>query len=116
MRLPPVEFVRSPEALRRIYTPAEACEYTRWLATPPYRSEDGVRAVAGGRDGASASRVRPLAGGLAAHLHACRSLRIHALAGHPPLRELPRGELPAAQAPAPGLLQRLRVLPLGRRP
>jgi squalene synthase HpnC len=38
MRLPPVEFVRSPEALRRIYTPAEACEYTRWLATHHYEN------------------------------------------------------------------------------
>jgi len=38
MPLPPVEFVRSPEALNRTYTPAEACEYTRWLATHHYEN------------------------------------------------------------------------------
>src|ERR1039457_6900412 len=38
MPLPPVEFVRSPEALQRIYTPAEACDYTRWLATHHYEN------------------------------------------------------------------------------
>ena len=36
--LPPVEFVRSPEALQRIYTPAEARDYTRWLATHHYEN------------------------------------------------------------------------------
>ena len=36
--LPPAEFVRSPEALQRIYTPAEACDYTRWLATHHYEN------------------------------------------------------------------------------
>src|ERR1039458_2656667 len=36
--LPPVEFVRSPEALQRIYTPAEARDYTRWLATLHYEN------------------------------------------------------------------------------
>ena len=38
MPLPPVEFVRSPEALQRIYTPAEARDYTRWLATHHYEN------------------------------------------------------------------------------
>src|ERR1039457_433865 len=38
MPLPPVEFVRSPEALQRLYTPAEACDYTRWLATHHYEN------------------------------------------------------------------------------
>ncbi len=38
LRLPPVEFVRSPEALQRIYTPAEALNYTRWLATHHYEN------------------------------------------------------------------------------
>ncbi len=45
----------------------------------------------------------------------CRP-RVHPLAGHPPLRELPRGQLSAAQTAAPGFLQRVRLLPLGRRP
>ncbi len=36
--LPPAEFVRSPEALRRIYTAAEAYDYTRWLATHHYEN------------------------------------------------------------------------------
>jgi squalene synthase HpnC len=36
--LPPVEFVRSPEAFERIYTPAEARDYTRWLATHHYEN------------------------------------------------------------------------------
>ena len=52
---------------------------------------------------------------LAARLAAEEAPRLHALAGHPSLREFPRGQLPAAQAPAPGFLQRLRVLPLGGR-
>ncbi len=43
------------------------------------------------------------------------ALRLHALAGHASLRKLPRRQLPAAQAPASGFLQRLRLLPLGRR-
>jgi squalene synthase HpnC len=38
MPLPPVEFVRSPEASQRIYTQAEACDYTRWLATNHYEN------------------------------------------------------------------------------
>ncbi|MGD0870630.1 MAG: squalene synthase HpnC [Bryobacteraceae bacterium] len=38
MPLPPVEFVRSPEAFERIYTPAEARDYTRWLATHHYEN------------------------------------------------------------------------------
>ena len=62
-----------------------------------------------------ARRVRPLARGAGAHLLAGRRPSLHALAGHPPLREFSRGQLPAAQAPAPGFLQRLRLLPLGRR-
>jgi squalene synthase HpnC len=36
--LPPAEFVRSPEALQRIYSPAEARDYTRWLATHHYEN------------------------------------------------------------------------------
>lgn len=36
--LPPAEFVRSPEALRRVYTAAEAYDYTRWLATHHYEN------------------------------------------------------------------------------
>lgn len=38
MPLSPVEFVRSPEALRRIYSVEEAREYTRWLATHHYEN------------------------------------------------------------------------------
>jgi squalene synthase HpnC len=38
MPLPPAEFVRSPEALQRTYTPAEARDYTRWLATHHYEN------------------------------------------------------------------------------
>jgi squalene synthase HpnC len=36
--LAPVEFVRSPEALQKKYTTAEATEYTRWLATHHYEN------------------------------------------------------------------------------
>ena len=36
--LPPVDFVRSPEALRRPYSPEEARAYTRWLATHHYEN------------------------------------------------------------------------------
>ena len=36
--LPPVEFVKSPEALRKLYTPGEARLYTRWLATNHYEN------------------------------------------------------------------------------
>ena len=38
MPLPPAEFVRSPEALQKAYTPEEAREYTRWLATSHYEN------------------------------------------------------------------------------
>jgi len=38
MPLPPVEFARSPEARARVYTPAEARDYTRWLATHHYEN------------------------------------------------------------------------------
>jgi squalene synthase HpnC len=38
MFLPPVEFVRSPEALAKIYSPSEAEAYTRWLATHHYEN------------------------------------------------------------------------------
>src|SRR5664279_1147703 len=36
--LPPAEFVRSAEALRRPYTPGEAQAYTRWLSTHHYEN------------------------------------------------------------------------------
>jgi squalene synthase HpnC len=36
--LAPVDFVRSPEALRKTYSTAEAGEYTRWLATHHYEN------------------------------------------------------------------------------
>jgi len=38
MFLGPVDFVRSPDALRRTYTPEEAAAYTRWLATHHYEN------------------------------------------------------------------------------
>src|SRR3954447_19788482 len=38
MFLGPVDFVRSPEALRRTYSPEEARAYTRWLATHHYEN------------------------------------------------------------------------------
>jgi len=38
MPLPPVEFVRSPEAMRQAYSLAEAQAYTRWLATHHYEN------------------------------------------------------------------------------
>ncbi len=38
MPLSPVEFVRSAEALGRIYSPQEARAYTRWLATHHYEN------------------------------------------------------------------------------
>jgi squalene synthase HpnC len=36
--LPPQDFVQSPEALARVYTGAEAREYTRWLARSHYEN------------------------------------------------------------------------------
>src|SRR5262247_3762521 len=36
--LAPAEYVRSPEALARRYTGAEALAYTRWLATNHYEN------------------------------------------------------------------------------
>jgi squalene synthase HpnC len=36
--LPPAEFVKSPEALQRIYTSEEGRAYTRWLATHHYEN------------------------------------------------------------------------------
>jgi squalene synthase HpnC len=36
--LPPIEFVRSPEALEKTYTPEEGRAYTRWLATNHYEN------------------------------------------------------------------------------
>ena len=36
--LPPREFVRSPEALSRVCSPAEAAAYTRWLAAHHYEN------------------------------------------------------------------------------
>jgi squalene synthase HpnC len=38
MFLGPVEFVRSPEALQKTWTPEEAVAYTRWLATHHYEN------------------------------------------------------------------------------
>jgi squalene synthase HpnC len=38
MLLGPVDFVRSPEALRKPYSPEEARDYTRWLATHHYEN------------------------------------------------------------------------------
>jgi squalene synthase HpnC len=38
MLLPPVEFVRSPQALAKVYSHAEAEAYTRWLATHHYEN------------------------------------------------------------------------------
>jgi squalene synthase HpnC len=38
MFLRPAEFVRSPEALGRVWTPADATAYTRWLATSHYEN------------------------------------------------------------------------------
>jgi len=38
MFLGPVEFVRSPEALQKTWTPDEALAYTRWLATHHYEN------------------------------------------------------------------------------
>src|SRR5215470_16329930 len=38
MLLGPVDFVRSPEALGKIYNPEEAAAYTRWLATSHYEN------------------------------------------------------------------------------
>jgi len=38
MFLPPVDFVKSQDALRKIYTPEEARAYTRWLATHHYEN------------------------------------------------------------------------------
>jgi len=38
MPLPPIEFVRSPEALGKVYSPEEGRAYTRWLATHHYEN------------------------------------------------------------------------------
>jgi squalene synthase HpnC len=38
MLLPPVEFVRSPQALAKVYSHPEAEAYTRWLATHHYEN------------------------------------------------------------------------------
>ena len=38
MLLGPVDFVKSPEALGKAYTPDEAAAYTRWLATHHYEN------------------------------------------------------------------------------
>ena len=38
MLLAPVDFVRSPEARSKVYTPEEASAYTRWLATHHYEN------------------------------------------------------------------------------
>src|SRR5436305_7675639 len=38
MFLPPVDFVKSQDALRKTYTLTEACAYTRWLATHHYEN------------------------------------------------------------------------------
>src|SRR4051794_28077902 len=38
MFLPPVDFVKSQDALRKTYTPEEARAYTRWLATHHYEN------------------------------------------------------------------------------
>lgn len=36
--LPPAQFVKSPEALNRVWSPEEAQAYTRWLATSHYEN------------------------------------------------------------------------------
>jgi squalene synthase HpnC len=36
--LPPVQFVRAPEALAQVWSPPDACSYTRWLATHHYEN------------------------------------------------------------------------------
>src|SRR3954447_18266743 len=38
MFLGPRDFVRSPEAMRRTFSPGEANDYTRWLATHHYEN------------------------------------------------------------------------------
>ena len=38
MFLGPAEFVQSPDALRRVWTPQESAAYTRWLATSHYEN------------------------------------------------------------------------------
>ena len=38
MPLPPIEFVRSPEAMAKVYSPEQGREYTRWLATHHYEN------------------------------------------------------------------------------
>jgi squalene synthase HpnC len=38
MLLAPAEFVESPEALGKSWSPEEACDYTRWLATHHYEN------------------------------------------------------------------------------
>ena len=38
MPLPPIEFVRSPEAMAKVYSSEEGRDYTRWLATNHYEN------------------------------------------------------------------------------
>src|SRR3984893_2825636 len=38
MPLPPIEFVRSPEAMGKVYSTENARAYTRWLATHHYEN------------------------------------------------------------------------------
>ena len=38
LQLVPREFVRSPEAMARTWTPAESLDYTRWLARHHYEN------------------------------------------------------------------------------
>src|SRR5437763_8234638 len=38
MFLPPVDFVKSQDALRKTYSPEEARAYTQWLATKHYEN------------------------------------------------------------------------------
>jgi squalene synthase HpnC len=47
--LPPLEFLRSPEALSRACSPAEADAYTRWLATHHYENFHVVSILLPGR-------------------------------------------------------------------
>ena len=45
MPLTPIQFVRSPEALRQSYSTVEACAYTRWLGTHHYENFHVVSAL-----------------------------------------------------------------------
>jgi squalene synthase HpnC len=38
MPLPPIEFVRSPDAMGKVYSPEEGRQYTHWLATHHYEN------------------------------------------------------------------------------